>query len=224
MCEGSDRPVFKDAGLQFVMLEIDRARVAHALMAKQNSKFHVFGAEVHRFDLNPVLSEPVIVEFERAHNIHLPSDYRSFLISVGNGGAGPFYGIFPLGKMDDNFALRDWKEGDIGALSEAFPFEKEWNDLSTKPDDDLVDRDETEYWKQMETFERVYWSATVVNGALPICHQGCGLRIMLVVTGDQAGYLWDDRRSEYGGIKPICLADGSPATFSGWYDEWLRSD
>jgi hypothetical protein len=188
----------------------------------RGSEFHVLRAETHSFDLNPALSEAVVAEFEQAHGIHLPSDYRAFLTSVGNGGAGPFYGVFPLGKIDDNFALRDWGEGDIGALSEAFPFEKEWNDLSTKPDDDLVHRDEAEYWKQMEAFERVYWSAALVNGALPICHQGCALRIVLVITGDQAGYLWDDRRGEYGGIKPIRLADCSPATFSDWYDEWLR--
>jgi SMI1 / KNR4 family (SUKH-1) len=205
------------------MPELDRIRVAHALAAMRSSESHVFGAEAHDFDVNPPLSEAVVAEFERAHGIHLPSDYRGFLTSIGNGGAGPFYGVFPLGKIDDHFALRDWGEEDIGVLSKAFPFEEHWNDLSAKPDDDLVHRDEAEYWKQMEAFERVYWSPTLVNGALPICHQGCALRIVLVVTGEQAGYLWDDRRSEYGGIKPISLADGSPATFSDWYNEWLTS-
>ena len=144
------------------------------------------------------------------------------MTTLGNGGAGPFHGIFPLGKVDDGFALRDWTERDIGVLSKAFPFNEEWNDLSTNPGDDLVDLDEVEYWKQMETFERSYWSVALVNGAFPICHQGCALRILLVVTGDQGGNLWDDRRSEYGGIKPIRLADGSKATFADWYHEWLE--
>ena len=94
-------------------------------------------------------------------------------------------------------------------------------DRPSKPDDDLIDRDEAEYWKQMKAFDRTYWNVALINGSFPICHQGCALRILLVVSGDQAGYLWDDRRSEYGGIKPIRLADGSPATFSGWYREWL---
>lgn len=205
-----------------IMRELDRVRVGQALASLRSAKHHVFGAEAHGFDLNPVLNEAVVTTFERAHGVRLPSDYRAFLTTVGNGGAGPFYGIFPLGKVDDGFALRDWTEGDIGVLSKAFPFNEEWNDLSTKPGDDLVDLDEVEYWKQMETFERSYWSVALVNGAFPICHQGCALRILLVVTGDQAGNLWDDRRSEYGGIKPIRLADGSKATFADWYREWLE--
>jgi len=205
------------------MPELDRFRVAHDLAFLRSSESDLFGAETHGFDLNPVLNESAVATFERTHGVHLPSVYRAFLTLVGDGGAGPFYGVFPLGKVDDNFALRDWREGDVGVLSEAFPLQKEWDDLSAKPDDDLVDRDEDEYWQQMEAFENTYWSVALVNGAFPICHQGCALRIILVVTGDQAGYLWDDRRSEYGGIKPIRLADGSQATFSSWYCEWLKN-
>lgn len=63
----------------------------------------------------------------------LPGDFRTFLAAIGNGGAGPFYGVFPLGKVDDNFDLRDWTEVDVGILSEPFPFDEEWNDLSAKP-------------------------------------------------------------------------------------------
>jgi len=204
------------------MPELNYSRVADALASLRSSESNVFGAEAHGFDLNPRLNEATVAMFERKHGVRLPSDYRAFLTSIGNGGAGPFYGVFPLGKVDDSFALRDWVEGDVGVLSEEFPFDKEWNDLSTKPDDDLIDRDEARYSKQMEAFEGTYWRVALVNGAFPICHQGCALRVLLVVTGEQAGYLWDDRRSEYAGVKPIHLADGSPATFSGWYDEWLK--
>jgi hypothetical protein len=91
------------------------------------------------------------------------------------------------------------------------------------PEIDLIDRDQAKYEKQQEEFDRIYWEASLVNGAIPICHQGCALRIWLVVTGTQAGHLWEDRRSEYGGLRPIRLKDGSPAIFSGWYTEWLRA-
>lgn len=204
------------------MPELDRLRVNDALASLRRLKPDVFGAEVHGFDLNPGVDETVLATFERTHGVHLPNDYRAFLTAIGDGGAGPFYGVFPLGKVDDNFALRDWKEGDVGVLSAPFPFDVDWNDLSTKPDDDLVDQEEAEYRKQLEAFERDYLNVALVNGAIPICHQGCALRILLVVTGDQAGRLWEDRRSECNGIKPIRLADGSPATFSSWYDEWLK--
>jgi hypothetical protein len=195
--------------------------MAHLRKAKPG----VFGAKVHHFQLNPPLSEVEVVAFERMHNVTLPRDYRQFLTDVGNGGAGPFYGIFPLGKTDDNFGLRVWQEDDslVGVLSAPFPFEEEWNDLSARPADDLADQDESEYWRQLDTFEEVYWGNSLVNGAIPICHEGCALRIWLVVTGTQAGYLWEDRRSENGGLIPLQSPDGSSATFSSWYYEWLNA-
>jgi len=81
---------------------------------------------------------------------------------------------------------------------------------------------EDQYERQLNAWEERYWDIANVNGAIPICHEGCALRIWLVVTGTQAGYLWEDRRSEYAGLKPLRLADGSPATFTGWYDAWLN--
>jgi hypothetical protein len=87
------------------------------------------------------------------------------------------------------------------------------------PNDDLLRRDRSEYDKQLELFEKNYW--TSVNGAFPICHQGCALRILLVVRGVEAGHVWEDRRSEHAGLMPIRLKDGSRATFAAWYEEWL---
>jgi hypothetical protein len=157
--------------------------------------------------------------------VRLPEDYRQFLIEVGNGGAGPFYGVFPLGFVDDNLDLRAWQENDalVGNLSEPFVFDRAWNDLSGMPEADLQDRDEAEYYRQQESFEDSYWNSSLVNGAIPICHEGCAIRILLVVNGSQAGKLWEDRRSGNEGIRPLMLKDGSPATFGAWYSEWLRS-
>jgi hypothetical protein len=127
--------------------------------------------------------------------------------------------------MDGPFGFRDWQEDDemVGVLSEPFRFEEEWNDLSAKPADGLAARDESEYWRQMDAFERVYWDNSLVNGAIPICHEGCALRIWLVINGTQSGYLWEDRRSEDGGLNPLRLTDGSAATFARWYDEWMNA-
>jgi hypothetical protein len=175
------------------------------------------------FELNPVILEDKVRAFEQDRSIRLPSEYRDFLVQIGNGGAGPHYGVFPLGTVDDNFAIRNWTPNDdlVGDPSKPFRFEEAWNDISDMPPDDLHENEE-EYWRRMEFFERTYWGAEFINGAIPICHQGCALRIWLVVTGPQAGMLWDDRRSEYQGIRPLELTDGSRATFGAWYDEWLQ--
>jgi hypothetical protein len=203
---------------------LDTSRIADALAFLQGVQLPVFGADVHGFRLNPPLPEVDVTAFETVHNVSLPYDFRQFLTDLGNGGAGPFYGVFPLGKMDDNFGLQTWQEKDgfVGILSEPFPFGEEWNDISSQPSAELADRDESEYDRQMDVFQRAYWDGSLVNGAIPICHEGCALRIWLVLTGAQSGYLWEDRRSEYRGLQPLRLADGSPATFTGWYDAWLN--
>lgn len=202
------------------MSRLNPEYVFQTLSELQRLHAPVFGSEAHSFRLNPSSSEAEVLAFETTHGILLPADYREFLIKIGNGGAGPFYGIFPLGFADHVFDVAQWHENDglVGDLSDAFPFTTEWNDLTGMPDDDLA---ASERYEQMEVFEERYWSLDLINGSIPICHIGCAIRIYLVITGPEAGYLWEDRRAEYKGIKPLMLRDGSKATFATWYKEWL---
>jgi hypothetical protein len=205
------------------MGDLNVLAIEAAISRLREIKGSVFGAGSHGFHLNPPISESEAGAFEQEHGVLLPPDYRQFLTRLGNGGAGPFYGIFPLGVMDDNFDFRVWHENDgmVGTLSKPFRFQDEWNDVSAMPHEHLLEQDAEEYDRQIERFERTYWSSDLMNGAIPICHEGCALRIWMVVAGEQAGKLWEDRRSEYEGVMPVCLDDGSPATFSEWYMEWL---
>ena len=63
----------------------------------------MFGADHHQYRLNPPVPESFVREVEEACGFTLPSDYRRFITQVGDGGAGPDYGIDPF----RNF----WKEG-----------------------------------------------------------------------------------------------------------------
>src|SRR5262249_50525862 len=152
------------------------------------------------------------------------ADYRYFIAKIGNGGAGPYYGVFPLGKMDSGHKLGPWHEDDgfVGVLSKPFPLREAWNDLSGMPADELAEANPDEYGRQLEAFGDQYFDSSHVNGAFPICHQGCAIRVWLVVSGAEAGYLWFDDRANNGGLSPMTLKkDGQRATFSSWYYEWL---
>jgi hypothetical protein len=205
--------------------ELDPSRIQRALQRLRSTRSNsaIFGADSHRSVLNPTLTEAEVLSFERQHRISLPADYRKFLIRIGNGGAGPYYGVFPLGQMDAKEGVTPWHEDDgfVGALSEPFLLARDWNDLTGMPSDDLLAGHDAEYERQLDDFEKRYWRSSLMNGAIPICHEGCALRIWLVVTGDEAGRVWRDGRAEYKGLKPLVTADGAPATFSLWYKEWL---
>lgn len=61
--------------------ELDAARV-------------VFGAETHDHALAPTLSEARVLALEKKLAISLPPGLRAFYTHVGNGGAGPGYGLY----------------------------------------------------------------------------------------------------------------------------------
>jgi hypothetical protein len=91
--------------------------------------FRVFGSEQHKYRLGRTLSEAQLSAFESAHSVKLPEAYRCFLARVGNGGAGPFYGLEPLGTFG-----RD--------LSRPFPFTQATDELAEEELERLGDRDE----------------------------------------------------------------------------------
>jgi hypothetical protein len=143
---------------------------------------------------------------------------------IGDGGAGPYYGVFPLGFWDGRGdGLKPWGEGDgfVGVLSRPFPLVDAWNDLSGLPSEDLLNRDEEEYERQYDAFEEHYSHTSRVDGAIPLCHRGCALRVWLVVTGSEAGHLWLDDRADHTGLAPVQLKSGARGAFARWYDEWL---
>jgi hypothetical protein len=190
--------------------------------------FKTFGSTKHQFHTHPVLAEDTVRDFEELHRVRLPPEYRGFLLSIGNGGAGPYYGVFKLGEMDDGFGYKAWREneGFVGVLSAPFPHTKPWNDPSGMPEFDdsrAGDREwEDEYCRRRDAWNKRYWNTANVNGAIPICHQGCAYRDWLIVTGPEAGNVWTDSRADHAGLFPAQQQDGGRVTFLQWYRSWLH--
>ena len=183
------------------------------LLARQDSTCdRIFGASGHRYRLAPPLPEAEIAAFERRYRTRLPDDYRAFITLLGNGGAGPFYGLFPLGMMDDSFTIKSWTPGEfVGDLSQSFPHMNEWN----LPDDQIAALTEGE----VDPVESGYWGS--VHGVLPVAHEGCALRDWLVVAGPEAGRIWHDATADFGGWVPWLRDDGQHMSFRDWYEAWL---
>ncbi len=170
--------------------------------------------------LFPCLDENEVLAFEEKHSVRLPEDYRIFLTAIGNGGTE----LFKLGEMDDSFDFRPWDENDgfVGALSEPFQYSEAWNDLSAHPIYEAGKESDDEWLKQYDhqrdLFDQTYFLP--LNGAIPISHLGCAIRLWLVITGPERGNVWHDDRANGDGLKPLLTSDGCRLSFLEWCKGW----
>lgn len=192
-----------------------------------------FAAKSHWYDLNPPLSEEEVAQVEAKHGCRFPDEHRRFITEIGNGGAGPAYGVFPLGMQDRSHDLCRWEDGYslVGDLSKPFPLSGAWNlpeDFWAQQPDPTEDTpfDEqdrmNEEWD--EKLELHYYATSITDGAIPICHEGCAMRNWLVVTGPLAGTVWRDLRVDNEGIAPFLNEDGTRMGFNDWYLHWVAQN
>lgn len=199
-------------------------------LRRLDKRLNLFGADGHKYHLNPPLSEQALQQFEAQHHVRLPDDYRLFLLEVGNGGAGPSYGIHPLGHMDGSGSEPPTIPWDgqqfVGRLDGQFRYTAAWNlpdDIWSQQPDDEEPSDDTdrlmEEWDRM--LEPLYWAPEIMEGALPISTRGCALREWLVITGECRGTVWNDDRATHEGVYPLLGSDGAPLSFGAWYLDWI---
>jgi hypothetical protein len=202
-----------------------------AQLAILDATFEVFGSESHQYQFKPCLSSKDIQVFESRYNIELPSEYKNFLLEIGNGGAGPGYGLSGLSGIESEDVIPEkvYLEN-YAILSKPFPLTEAWNDL------DLIVKDNTDF----VTNNDAYFDDKFIQGTLTITNYGCGIYGMLVITGEQSGKIWIDDRTNDNGIYPACLSfchafhdinsddsypnsnEEQPLSFYEWYEDWLN--
>ncbi|GAB1641062.1 SMI1/KNR4 family protein [Krasilnikovia sp. MM14-A1259] len=208
-----------------------RDRVQRLARAPQPSG--VFGGGSHGFVLEPPLTPAELTNVQEQLGIELPEEYQGFLRTVGRGGAGPAYGVFPLRRgLDGRWG---WNgdgaaRTDLNTLALPFPVHHpRAQDLDDH--DDLFPNEED--FATTEGFEDarsawsdqrldLFWDDARTVGAICLCHHGCGWTQWLVVTGPERGNMWDDGRAEDCDLSPLTHPDGSRVTFGQWYLEWLE--
>ncbi|SHJ14221.1 SMI1 / KNR4 family (SUKH-1) [Clostridium cavendishii DSM 21758] len=170
--------------------------------SKNPYNIDIFGAEAHKFKLKEVASLEEVERFEKNNNIILPKDYRNFILKVGNGGVGPYYGIKKLdvSKIDKNLSKECILRPDMTT--------EEWKEITNIIyGEDVSDEDYDEF--SDECYDKVY------GGLLYLGTQGCTYNMMLVLNGPYKGkviYTDDD------GNKPFFTYESN---FIDWYERWL---
>ncbi|WP_460072797.1 SMI1/KNR4 family protein [Streptomyces sp. YKOK-I1] len=204
-------------------------------LARVDEAQQVFGAwdlsggSGHHFRFADPLSESEVAEAEAQWGVSLPAEYRSFLLEVGAGGAGPGYGLSILRRTDagwlwtnvDHPMRHDYLRLPFLTTEERWRMLAEHEDQRPLPSD--LDGEEASYaaysaWMTAgdELFDRV------TRGALKLSHEGCGYCHWLVLTGPEHGGMWADDRPGDGEFSPM----GTPRTpvgFARWYLHWVES-
>ena len=189
------------------MHQADIKRITHKLLRLRSldPELVLFGAEFHGYHLYPPLEGALVTVFERLHNVSLPADYRSFVQRLGDGGAGPYYGLCALGMslyLDMDYP----QEMELLVPGRPFPLTNA-------------------YVPENEADRALgYHGYHLQQGMVHLCNYGCGVFVNLVVTGPSAGTVWTDARSIQGGLYP-----GDPSypgryiSFLEWYEHWMDS-
>ncbi len=168
--------------------------------AKEKDRdFAVFGAGSHKYNLSPPASITAIEAFEQKYGIRLPEEYRNFLLLVGNGGAGPYYGIYGVKALEKEIAENDTY--DVLAEPVIYPemTDEDW-DKAADPEGRCEQEEPHPY-----------------AGILPIGSQGCTYMMGIVLRGAHQGQVvyYDE---DFCG-KPFFVREKG---FLAWYERWLR--
>lgn len=203
-------------GIQVEEMQIIKEKIIK--LKELDYNYTVFGSYKHKYKLNACLTEEQVINFEHLNNIRLPYGYREFLIDVGNGGAGPAYGLNGIDVneqkqsrlserflLDEGYQLEDEEEKGYNCL-----LDYEFDGTCTKCDRKDFCLQSTLYYGK-DTDEYRY-----NNGTMIIVFTGCTYYNRLVLNGKHLGEIWCENQGE--GLIP------SFDNFLNYYNKWLDNN
>ncbi|MEO6721782.1 MAG: SMI1/KNR4 family protein [Ferruginibacter sp.] len=179
----------------------------------KGATYKIFGSDTHRYKFYSCLTLDALQDFEKFFSVTLPYNYKNFIAQIGNGGSGPAYGLLRLSDWNIELEINE-----NNFLATDFPHADKWN-VAQEFNTEIEGYTETEDFQKWEEY---YFSTQHITGSMRICHYGCAIYYLLVLTGNNAGQIWVDDRANDDGIYPaISKSSGMRLTFLEWYDEWL---
>lgn len=181
-----------------IMLDVSKVKAILSKAAYWDMDFPIFGSNCHTHLLNAPLSIEELEIWEELMQITLPADYRTYLTILGNGGAGPAYGISSFSFPLDETLLEQTVYSD-DAQPQFEQLAHQWYEYSNEDEDELYREYclRTDGDKQMsfEVWDNNHWEVidcTVrrflfQTGQLFIANQGCSHDVYLLLNGSHRG-------------------------------------
>lgn len=173
--------------------------------SEKDSEREIFGTSSHQYKVNPPLSISELVQWQSEHGITLPSCYVQFLTEIGNGGAGPYYGMYTL---TDATSYTEKEAMTAKCILYPNMDKEEWNKLI----DPLINEED------ISDCEYDAVSNKVLGGMLNIGTQGCEYEMYLVLEGEYKGKIV--YTSSFYEDYPFFFV--YEANFLDWYERWLE--
>jgi len=165
-----------------------------------------FGTEGHHYALNSALSEAEIVKIEKKLGIKFPKDYREFLKVIGDGGAGPSWGLF---KVERSYPSDDFLKQYPEFCSMECPYGDDYaNGIKAQMAED------GDYMEKVDAF----------GGYIKLSDYGHEMTAILIVSGQQTGKMWFLNEEDGMEIAPMVQnIEGRDwqVSFLDWYENWL---
>ncbi|MDE6365434.1 MAG: SMI1/KNR4 family protein, partial [Lachnospiraceae bacterium] len=172
-----------------------------------------FGANAHKYQWNPPASLEEVEDFEQKIGVRLPKEYRSFLLLAGNGGAGPYYGLFSLQEvlywLEDDMDLKKEPVLYPGIEIPQEDYEEEELDAEEYDCEHMIEDAEQE--NEPESEEESW-----LQGCIPIGSQGDSYFMYLLLSGPNEG------RVVYVESELTYVFFPREQGFLAWYKRWLR--
>lgn len=131
-------------------------------LRRLDKQCQAFAADEHRYQFGYLVTPALLERIEKKLHFTLPEQLRQFYITVGNGGAGPYYG---LQKIE---ALYDYE------ATKPYPGVEALMALRRGNDEDPLD-------------ESLSLNQEDLSGLMPILFEGCGHEVCLITNGEKSG-------------------------------------
>ena len=164
---------------------------------------------IYSWRLNSPISLEEVIKIEAEYQITLPEQYRVFITTIGNGGAG-FFSLeeslkYDVPKNKDNVIDKNF-------FKIPFIYTSTYN-----PDEDAEIARLEKKWNRQEITQSEFNSIDnyLTAGTIVIKNDGCGHLIRLVITGVTKGTIWMDSTCNGQGYFPLNIR------FLEWF-EWYK--
>ncbi len=181
---------------------------------RMDPKLELFGVSDHQYRLGSPVDLSFVLSIEEEYHFRFPEDYVQFITEVGDGGAGPGYGLYAFGfYQTEPKSSRDAKIRDsyLRGLS------REPRLLPLEPDDlkySCISEDE--YKQNPEKYfvtGNFNWDNDTPYGFFHLGTYGCACDYGLITAGERRGQVFR--------YDVECGFELEACSFQAFYQEWL---